>query len=346
MITIDGSMGEGGGQILRSALSLSLLSGQPFRLLNIRAGRSRPGLRPQHLAAVTAASRISRARVSGAHIGSAQLQFEPGEVEPGRYHFNITTAGATSLVLQTILLPLAQAPGSSHITITGGTHVPWSPCFHYLDWHWRPLLARLGIPFELTLRRAGFYPAGGGEIVATIPGAAVPKGVVLEERGALRRLCGLSALANLPLHIAERQRERALSRLKQLLPGVVVDIPIEPLSAYSPGTLLLLLAEFEQGQGCFFALGAKGKPAELVADEAVDALATFLQSRATVDPWLADQLLLPLAVAAGESVIHTSEVTPHLLTNAGVIRYFLPTLIEVEGPAGEPALIRVVPHKP
>ena len=151
-------MGEGGGQILRNALSLSLLTGKAFTITNIRAARSTPGLRPQHLAAVSAAAGLSRAKVDGDRIGSLRLTFEPGPVEPGRYHFDIGTAGATTLVLQTVLLPLAMAMSPSHLTITGGTHVPWGPCFHYLDWHWRIILARMGIEFDLSLARAGFYP--------------------------------------------------------------------------------------------------------------------------------------------------------------------------------------------
>ncbi len=342
MIVIDGSMGEGGGQILRSALCLSLLTGKPFTLQQIRAARSKPGLRPQHLAAVQAAKRICRASVEGDSPGSQCLVFVPGKVEPGRYHFNIGTAGSTSLVLQTVLLPLALAGAPSELSITGGTHVPWSPCFHYLDWHWRTLLSRLGVTVELSLHRAGFYPAGGGELQARIPGGNVVTGVQLTSRGRLQRIRGISAIANLPLHIAERQREQALRRLATMCLPVEADITIEPLTAYSPGTLLLLLAEFEQGQACFSSLGEKGKPAEQVADEALDAFEALLRGDGAVDPWMADQLLLPLALAQGESAILTSEVTRHLLTNAEVIRLFLPVDIQVAGRLGESALVRVL----
>jgi len=343
VIEIDGSIGEGGGQVLRSALTLSLLTGQAFSMTRVRASRPRPGLFPQHLAAVQAAAQISAADVAGDRIGSRELGFAPGPVRPGRYHFDIGTAGATALVLQTLLLPLALAEARSSLSISGGTHVPWSPCFHYLDWHWRPLLARLGIAFQLELVMAGFYPQGGGELRAEIPGGARPVSLNLPERGSLQRLRGLSAVANLPLEIAERQRSQALRRLGRRSQELDVDIDVQPLPARSPGTLLLLLAEFEHSQACFFSLGARGKRAERVADEAVDDLFAFLDGDGVVDRWMADQLLLPLALAAGTSALRTADVSSHLLTNAAVIRAFLPVRIVVEGAPGQAALVRVQP---
>lgn len=343
MIEIDGSIGEGGGQVLRSALTLSLLTGQAFRLTRIRESRPRPGLFPQHLAAVQAAAQISGARVSGDRLGSHQLHFVPGSLRPGRYHFDIGTAGATSLVLQTLLLPLALAPARSSLSISGGTHVPWSPCFHYLDWQWRPFLAHIGVPFDLTMTMAGFYPQGGGELQARLPGDAKPRPLQLTERGALLAVCGLSAVANLPREIAERQRRQALRRLKTLLPDATPDVTLEELPACSRGTVLLLLAELESGRACCFALGARGKRAERVADEAVDALTAFLRSDGVVDPWLADQLLMPLALADGPSSLRTSEVTAHLVTNAEVIQLFLPVEIGVDGPLGSPATVHLQP---
>jgi RNA 3'-terminal phosphate cyclase (ATP) len=343
IIEVDGAMGEGGGQVLRSALSLSLLTGQPFRLTRIRAKRDQPGLRPQHLAAVQAAAKVCAARVRGDRIGSEAIAFEPGPVRPGDYFFDIGTAGATSLVLQTLLLPLALAAGRSRLALRGGTHVPASPCYHYLDWHWRLLLARLGVHFDLALTMAGFYPRGGGEVQATIPGGSKPRSLQLMEPGTLRQIRGLSAVANLPREIAERQRRQALRRLRALLPSSEPEIVVEELPAVGRGTVLLLLAELDAGQACCFGLGAPGKRAEWVADEAVNALAAYLRSDGTVDPWLADQLLLPLAMGEGPSVLRTSEVTPHLLTNAAVIRLFLPIEIDVDGPLGAPADIQVQP---
>jgi RNA 3'-terminal phosphate cyclase (ATP) len=340
-VHIDGTMGEGGGQVLRSSLTLSLLTGRPVRLTRIRARRERPGLAFQHRMAVHAAARVSGGRVEGERIGSQELEFAPGALRPGDYHFDIGTAGATSLVLQTVLLPLALAPGASNVVVTGGTHVPLSPCFHYLDWHWRTMLERIGIRFDLHMAAAGFYPPGGGEIRAHIPGNARIRSLELEQRGELLEVRGLSAVANLPEGIAQRQRDQALRRLRGI--KCSVDIALETLPARSPGTVLVLLARFEQGQACFFALGARGKPAERVADEAVDELLGFLATGGAVDRWLADQLLLPLACAGGPSALRTSEVTLHLLTHAEVIRSFLPVTIRIDGEPGEPGTVYVNP---
>jgi RNA 3'-terminal phosphate cyclase (ATP) len=284
---------------------------------------------------------VAGAEVRGDRVGSEEIVFAPGPVRPGDYFFDIGTAGATSLVLQTLLLPLSLVRETSSVTLRGGTHVPWSPSFHYLDWHWRPLLARIGIPFDLTMSMAGFYPQGGGELRAQIPGGAHPKPLRLTERGPLRAVRGLSAVANLPREIAERQRRQAVRRLKNLLPDREPAVVEEELPAASRGTVLLLLAEFDPGRACCFALGARGKRAERVADEAVDVLAAFLGSDGAVDPWLADQLLLPLALAEEPSELRTSEVTAHLLTNAEVIRLFLPVEIGVDGPLGGPATVQV-----
>ena len=226
-------MGEGGGQVLRSALSLSLLTGQTFRVSRIRANRDRAGLRPQHLAAVQAAARVSGAEVRGDRVGSEEIEFAPGTVRSGDCFFDVGTAGATSLVLQTLLLPLALAPGTSSVTIRGGTQVPWSPCFHYLDWQWRPLLARIGVPFDLTMNMAGFYPRGGGELQVQIPGSARPTPLRLTERGPLRAVRGLSAVANLPREIAKRQHRQALRRLRDLLPEVEPQVVVEEFPAAS-----------------------------------------------------------------------------------------------------------------
>ena len=341
MIAIDGTMGEGGGQVLRSSLTLSLLTRQAVHLTRIRANRSKPGLGFQHRMAVHAAARISHARVEGDRIGSQSLQFEPGVVESGDYHFDIGTAGATSLVLQTVMLPLALASAPSQLTVTGGTHVPWSPCFHYLDWHWRAFMLRLGMHCDLDMVMAGFYPQGGGVVRARLPGDSRIKALQLSERGRLRRVRGLSAVANLADEIGARQRNRAMRQLREL--ECDIDIALETLPAHSRGTVLVLLAEFEHSQACFFALGARGKPAEQVADEVVEELLRFLATDGAVDRRLADQLLLPLALADQPSELRTSEVTSHLLTNAEVIEKFLPVKITIDGRLGQPATLHVVP---
>jgi len=344
-LDIDGSMGEGGGQVLRSALSLAMLSGRPFQLHSIRANRDRPGLRPQHLAAVRAAAMICGAAVEGDVLGSRELHFVPGRVQHGSYRFDIGTAGATALVLQTLLPPLALAAGPSQLQIRGGTHVPWSPCYHYLDWQWRVLLGRAGMPFELQMPLAGFYPQGGGRLQANIPGHARPRALRLSERGPIRRLRGLSAVARLPIGIAERQREEALRRLRPLL-ELDPEIELQELSARSPGSLLILLAEFEQGRACYFGLGARGKPAEQVAAEAVAPLAAFLRRGGAIDAWLADQLLLPLALADSASLLHSDQASSHLRTNAQVIDRFLPVGIGIRELADGSAMVAIEPGSP
>ena len=345
LLEIDGSMGEGGGQVLRSSLSLSIVTGKPIRVTSIRLNRDRPGLRPQHLMALRSAARISKGMISGDRVGSTAITFEPGSAQPGNYLFDIGTAGATSLVMQTLLLPLALADGSSTVTIHGGTHVPWSPCFHYLDWSWRPLLNHIGVEFELELQMAGFYPHGGGQIAAQIAGGSRIHGLRLGARGKLLGIRGLSAVADLPREIAERQRHQALKRLHELPDLSECMIDITSLPTRSKGTLLLLLAEFEQGRACFFALGARGKRAEKVADEAVDALVQFLTTEATVDHRMADQLLLPLALAESRSEFVTSRVTGHLETNAGVIRQFLQTDIRIEAACDEASRVIIEPGR-
>lgn len=337
---MDGSQGEGGGQVLRSALTLAGMTGQAMRISRIRAGRPKPGLAAQHLTAVKAIAEVCSAQVEGATPGSTSLTFIPGSPRPGTYRFDIGTAGATTLVLQTIFLPLSVAQEASTVAITGGTHVPWSPCFHYLDWHWLPVMRQAGFDARLKLKRAGFYPRGGGRIQALIRPAPRIKPLQLVERGALERIRGLSTVANLPGHIAERQRKQALRRLKSLAPA---DIQLASLQAPSPGTFLLLLAEFEHTRACFFALGKKGKPAERVADEAVEALEAFLTTRAATDPYLADQLLLPLAFAGGESQVHTARISHHLRTNAAVIEAFMPGTIAIQGQPDGPGIVHITP---
>ncbi|HEY52075.1 MAG TPA: RNA 3'-terminal phosphate cyclase [Caldilineae bacterium] len=341
MIHIDGSHGEGGGQVLRSSLTLSVLTGQPLRIDNIRARRSKPGLRAQHLASVQAAAAISQAEVTGATLGSATLLFRPGRVQPGPYRFDIGTAGSTSLVLQTIFLPLALAAAPSTVTISGGTHVAWSPSFDYLDRQWLPALRRMGYDACLTLERAGFYPKGGGRIRAEIRPAGTLQPVELVDRGALRRVSGISASANLPEHIARRQRQQVERRLGGWVPNLAVKTVT--LSSSGPGTAVFLQAECEQGGGGFTALGRRGKPAERVADEAVDELETYLATNAAIDKHLADQLILPLVFAPGHSTFSTAAVTRHLLTNIEVVQAFLDVEIMVEGELRYPGFLRIEP---
>jgi len=341
MIEIDGSIGEGGGQVLRSSLTLAALTGQALHINNIRAQRRQPGLRPQHLKAVEALARICGGAVEGWEIDSQEITFHPGEIRPGKYHFDIGTAGSTSLVLQTLLLPLSKAGETSTVTITGGTHVPWSPCYHYLDLHYLPFLWKMGWDVELRLEQAGFYPRGGGRIRAAIGPVQAITPLRLVERGKILAIRGISAVADLKREIAVRQRRQVIGRLGRRYP--LSDIRLLELTAPSPGTFILLLAEYERSQVCYSALGEKGKSAEKVADEAVSEFEAFVATDGVIDPYLADQLLLPLALAQGPSELRTSRVTQHLLTNAEVIRAFLPVEIAIEGSLDEPGTVRVSP---
>jgi RNA 3'-phosphate cyclase len=342
MLEIDGSIGEGGGQILRSALTLSLLTGRPVRVIRIRARRTRPGLRPQHLAAVKAAAEISGAHVEGARLGSKRVTFEPGPVRAGSYSIDIGSAGSSSLVLQTLLPALARAGGSSSLTITGGTHVRWSPCSHYIEWAWLPALGRIGWKAEIELERAGFYPRGGGLITARIEAAGRTEPLLLMERGELSRIEGLSFVGNLPCAIAERQERQAKQQLARL--GVPLKISCSGLRAAGKGTAIVLRPRFEDGYAIPFALGEPGLPAERVADRAVEDLFGFLSTHATIDRYLADQLLIPLSLADAPSKFITAEITSHLQTLITVIETFGSASVRLESRAGRSALVRLTPH--
>jgi RNA 3'-terminal phosphate cyclase (ATP) len=343
-VHIDGSQGEGGGQILRTSLSLSIITGRPVVFQRIRAGRSKPGLRAQHLTCVKAACKVCSGQVEGAKLGSTSLRFVPGTAEGGTYRFEVGTAGSTSLVLHTVAIPLAFAGSRSVLTIRGGTHVPFSPAYHFLDWQWAPLLRRLGVNVDVSLLKAGYYPKGGGEMQARIRPAERIAPLTLGPRGDLEQLDGLSMLSNLPWSIAERQRRRALSRLDTA--GLACGIEVREFPSPGMGTMLLLRGRHAGGtRACFTALGARGKRAEAVADEAVDEFLAFLETQGSVDRHTADQLLLPLALADGPSEYSVSAVTQHLLTNAQVIRVFLNAQITIDGAVGSEGRVRVEPAR-
>ncbi|MCR4438533.1 MAG: RNA 3'-terminal phosphate cyclase [bacterium] len=339
MLVLDGSMGEGGGQVLRSALTLSLLTGKSFEIQNIRARRPKPGLVAQHLKAIEAAVAVGQAQVQGAALGSTTLRFAPGVLRPGTYRIDIGTAGSTSLVAQTVAVPLARCAARSVLTITGGTHVPWSPCFHFLQLHWLPLLSQAGFRISMELERGGFYPEGGGLVRMVVEPAGPVRPLGRTERGELRKVTGVSAVARPDKSIAERQRRQALRRLAAI--GIHAEIELLSLPAPSPGTFLLLLASFAQSQCCYYALGERGKPAERVADEAVSQLERFLATDAAVDEYVADQLVIPLLLAEGLSELRVARLSRHLLTNIEVVRSFLPVVIEVAGQEGEPGSVRI-----
>lgn len=338
-LQLDGTYGEGGGQLLRSALTLSMLTGCGFEMHAIRAKREKPGLRPQHLTAVRAAKHICLAQITGDEIGSGWLQFLPDRLRSGRFTFEVGTAGSVSLVLQTVFVPLSLAGGTSQVVIRGGTHVPWSPIYHYLDSQWLPFMQRLGFRAHLQLNKAGFYPRGGGEVSLTVLPTGSLSGLTLLTRGRLLLLQGYSGISNLEVSIATRQKHQLLRGLE----GMHDDIKVRTLQMPSQGkgTFVLLLGTFEAGAACYTALGAPGKRAEAVADEAVVQIKAFFASDGCVDEFLADQLLIPLAFSAGESTVRTVRVTEHLLSNIWLINQFLPRTVRIEGDLDQPGTIYV-----
>jgi RNA 3'-terminal phosphate cyclase (ATP) len=323
LIPLDGSQGEGGGQILRTALALSAVTGQGFRVERIRAKRLRPGLRPQHLAAVRAAAIACGAEVHGAFDGSPDLRFLPGPVAAGEFRFDIGTAGAATLVLQTILPIVATAPTRSRITVTGGTHVPRSPSYHFLARHWADVVGRLGLDVRLRLERAGFFPRGEGSLEAEVgPWTRPGPSLDLSRRGALVAVRGVCGAARLRGDVARRAADaaRALFWEKR---RIEAEWEVLDIAAASPGAFLQVEAVFETGRAAFGLLGERGLRAEVLGDRAARRLLKFIDDEeAVVDPWLADQLAVPLAVSGGGGRLRTSEVTSHLETVAGVLRRF------------------------
>jgi len=303
-VEIDGSLGEGGGQILRTALSLSCITGRSLRLFNIRQGRKRPGLMPQHVTCVNAAAAISNARVSGNEKGSSELSFVPERVKPGDYAFDIKTAGSCSLVFQTVLPALILLDRQSDITIKGGTHVPFSPTYDYISDVFLPMLGRLGVKVEASIVRHGFYPKGGGEVRFRLHPVKTVRGLQLVSRGALVSVCGHSGVSNLPLSIAERQKTSVL----QHLPLTDIDLRVMDVPSYGQGTFIFLKGEYENGLAGFSSLGERGKPAEAVGKEAAELLIAFNDSLACLEPHLADQLVLYLCLAREDSCFTTSPV--------------------------------------
>jgi RNA 3'-terminal phosphate cyclase (ATP) len=354
LLTLDGSYGEGGGQILRTALSLSMVTARAFRLVNIRAGRRNPGLLPQHLSAVRAAAAVSEAKLSGDQLGSSALEFAPRRPpRSGSYVFDVAetagrgSAGSVTLILQTLLVPLALGDGDSNLVLRGGTHVEWSPPFDHLTASYFPLLRRMGFRIDAELKRFGFYPIGGGEVVCNIAagpsgrGASWPSPLKLTDHGPLRRISGRAVAANLPAHIPQRMTDRVQASLADL--GIVVDVQPQLVSAPGPGAGIFLVAEYAELPACFSAFGRLGKPSEAVPDEAAAALREHHASGAAVELHLADQLLLPLALATDASIFTAPRPTGHLMTNAWTIGQFGLADISVE--AVTPCRVRIEPRR-
>ncbi|MCD6336486.1 MAG: RNA 3'-phosphate cyclase [Candidatus Latescibacteria bacterium] len=343
MICIDGSYGEGGGQILRTSLALSAILRQPLQVDRIRAGRKRPGLMAQHLTGVQAIARICGGMVEGAELHSGKIVFHPGEIRAGKYEFDVArvkaSAGSTGMIFLTIAPPLSFAEEKSSLVLKGGTHARWAPPIDYLSDIFLPTVRRMGFEARIATERWGWYPEGGGIVRAEIVPRTSLEGITLEDRGALEAITGLSVVSNLPRSIAERQRNQALKRLRGK--GLEADISLLEAPFTGTGTFFFLTAHFEHIVAGFSGLGARGKRAEKVADEAVNELFAYLQNGDAVDPYLADQLILYMALARGPSSFTTSQISRHLLTNVWVVEQFLPVKFQVQGRLGEPGRVRV-----
>jgi RNA 3'-terminal phosphate cyclase (ATP) len=338
---IDGSHGEGGGQILRTSLALAALLNRTIEIINIRRGRKKPGLQPQHLTAVQALAAITKAEVTGADLGSERLLFEPRVLVGGEYEFDVAavkaSAGSVGLVFQAVAPALFAATEPSQLILKGGTHVPWSPPTTYVQSVFLPMIENLGLRASVETSRWGWFPMGSGVASATINPAHNVAPINLTKRGELQHIECLSVVSNLPRSIAERQQHQAVTRLEGKKLSARCEIVEAP--SVGKGTFVFLLARYQHAVAGFSSLGALGKPAEKVANEAVDDFFAHHASGMVVDKHLADQLLVYVALAKGPSEFTTSEITQHLLTHVWVIEQFLPVAFDVNGALGQPGWV-------
>jgi RNA 3'-terminal phosphate cyclase (ATP) len=332
LIELDGSVGEGGGQILRTALALSMCTGHAVTIRHIRAKRPKPGLMRQHLTCVQAAAAVCAAKVQGAELGSQTLCFEPGEVQAGDYSFNVGTAGSCTLVLQTVLPALMLAREPSRVSLSGGTHNPMAPPHHFLERSFAPLLRRLGVGIDLELRRHGFYPAGGGQVSATIrPALNGMTPFDLTERGLPKEAYAECLAPALPQAVAVRELgalERALGWTGEQLRTPAVR------QNEGPGNALMATLAFEHVCEVITGFGEKGVSAEQVAGRVAQEVKVYMASHGVLGPHLADQWMLPLALAVngsgGSAAFTCTEMTEHATTNIGVIEKFVPVHFTVQ----------------
>jgi len=338
MLSIDGSGGEGGGQIFRTSLTLSLVTGTPFRIDRIRAGRAKPGLMRQHLTALEAAAAVGEADVDGAAVGAQEIVFRPKRLRPGNYRFAVGTAGSAGLVLQTILLPLVIARARSSLTLEGGTHNPAAPPFEFLAEAFLPLLRRMGADVDARLERAGFYPAGGGRMTIDVTDRGSLASLHLVQRGRTLRRRARALVSRLSRQIADR--ELAVIRSRLGWDGDELEVVMLSEGMAGPGNVVLLSLESEHVVEVFTGFGEIGVRAEAVAERVAQEARRYLAADVPVGPHLADQLLLPMALAGG-GAFRTVPLSRHASTNLEVIGQFLGTSIDVT-PVGDTAVDVIV----
>lgn len=333
LISIDGSEGEGGGQILRSSLGLSIVTRRPIRIFNIRAKRDNPGLMRQHLTSVRAAKEICNAKVKGDAIGSKELVFEPGEVTGNDFQFRIGSAGSTTLVLQTILPPLLLSEKTTRVSIEGGTHNAWAPPVDFLQRSYSPILSRIGPFLQVDLKRHGFYPAGGGQLYCEVVPALKWHPLRLLERGEFVRRVGRCLVSNLQLDIALRENKK----LSQLLDFSDNELIAEKVPSSGPGNVVMIEYAWEKACEIATGFGRKGISGEDVVKEVVKEITPFLESDVPVGEYLADQIMLPLGLSAwrarkesiaGGGVFRTIPLSLHSTTHIDILRRFLDIEIE------------------
>ena len=346
IIEIDGSHGEGGGQIVRSSLALSLVTGKPFAIDNIRAGRKKPGLMRQHLTAIRAAAQVGQASLEGDAIGSRQLTFTPGDITPGDYHFSIGTAGSTTLVLQTVLPALCIARGESKLTLEGGTHNMFAPPFDFLEKAYLPLVCRMGPKIDATLHRPGFYPAGGGCFTVNVKPAELLGPLELIERGAItnRRVRGI--VANLPDHIARRECETIAKKTSWDESCFAIE---NVNGSRGPGNVVIIELESSLVTEVITGFGKAGVKAEGVATQALQEARHYIQADVPVGEHLADQIMLPMAIGAwqgtGGGSFRTLGLSLHSKTHIEIIQKFLEVQIKVEQHARHDHQVTIMPTK-
>jgi len=317
ILHIDGSEGEGGGQVLRTSLTMSMITGTPVRIENIRAKRSKPGLMRQHLACVHAAQAVSDAKVSGAKVGSTSVTFEPKGIKAGDYRFAVGTAGSTTLIFQTVLPALVMADKASSLTLVGGTHNMWAPSFDFIALAYLPLLKQIGIDVDVQLEKHGFYPQGAGQWKAVVKPASTIESLEVNERGVLIDREAMVTSSGVPDHVAERE----LNEIAKQCSWPEASLKRRSVRAMGSGNILSLRLHYEACSEVIESVGKVGLSAEKVANSAVKLLRRFLRAEVPVGEHLADQLLLPMVIGGG-GVFRTVRPSQHTMTNRDVIHRF------------------------